>query len=84
MLPLLSSVSLPSFQIYNILIPPFIRNLSPLKATERRLVNWLGLSITPEDAARILPSIDFMSLTDLGMDLYPPYMAKVGNDVMVW
>ncbi|CAI5488832.1 unnamed protein product [Closterium sp. Naga37s-1] len=64
-------------KLYHWVVPALLRRVPLLQRWESGVVERLGLELTPGDVQRVLPDIDFSSLTDLGMDLTLPDTAKV-------
>ncbi|CAI5501356.1 unnamed protein product [Closterium sp. Naga37s-1] len=63
-------------KLYHWVVPALLRRVPVLQRWESGVVERLGLELTPGDVQRVLPDIDFSSLTDLGMDLTLPDTAK--------
>ncbi|CAI5535364.1 unnamed protein product [Closterium sp. Naga37s-1] len=69
--------TLSMLELYHWVVPALLRRVPVLQRWESGVVERLGLELTPGDVQRVLPDIDFSSLTDLGMDLTLPDTAKV-------
>ncbi|CAI5994521.1 unnamed protein product [Closterium sp. NIES-65] len=68
--------TLSMLELYHWVVPALLRRVPVLQRWESGVVERLGLELTPGDVQRVLPDIDFSSLTDLGMDLTLPDTAK--------
>eukprot|EP00270_Netrium_digitus_P012882 TRINITY_DN4230_c0_g5_i1.p1 TRINITY_DN4230_c0_g5~~TRINITY_DN4230_c0_g5_i1.p1 ORF type:complete len:636 (-),score=216.65 TRINITY_DN4230_c0_g5_i1:175-1833(-) len=59
-------------EVYRTLIPQFVRQTAWAKGMEARFVDWLGLTVTPDDVSIAVSRIDFTLLCKPAIELYIP------------